>query len=60
MGFGGVPIIENMIPALSTVQINSTKIGALAAEYLIARAEARAVAAPIVDVGFSIHQRDTT
>ena len=60
MGFGGVPIIENMIPALSTVQINSSRIGALAAEYLIARAEGRVVEAPIVDVGFSIHERDST
>ena len=49
-----------MIPALSTVQINSSRIGALAAEYLIARAEGRVVEAPIVDVGFSIHERDST
>ena len=60
MGFGGVPVIENMIPALSTVQINSGKIGALAAEYLIARAEGRVVQMPTVDVGFSIHERDST
>jgi LacI family gluconate utilization system Gnt-I transcriptional repressor len=60
MGFGGVPIVEDMVPALSTVQINAAKIGAVAAQCLIARAEGQVVEKPIVDMGFTILERDTT
>lgn len=59
MGFGDVPFVADMLPALSTVRINGSRIGQLAAQYLIARAEDKPVAEPIVDVGFSIIERDT-
>lgn len=59
MGFGDVPFVADMLPALSTVRINGGKIGELAAQYLIDRAEGKTIAEPIVNVGFSIVERDT-
>lgn len=60
MGFGDVPFLADMVPALSTVRINGADIGQKAARFLIERAEGRPVSPPIVDVGFSIVERDTT
>jgi len=60
MGFGDVPFLADMVPALSTVRINGADIGNQAARFLIDRAEGRAVTTRIVDVGFSIVERDTT
>ncbi len=59
MGFGDVPFVADMLPALSTVRINGGKIGELAAQYLIDRAEGKTISEPIVNVGFSIIERDT-
>jgi LacI family gluconate utilization system Gnt-I transcriptional repressor len=60
MGFGDVPFVADMVPALTTVRINGGQIGTLAAQFLIDRAEGRAVDPRIVDVGFSIVERDST
>jgi LacI family transcriptional regulator, gluconate utilization system Gnt-I transcriptional repressor len=60
MGFGDVPFVADMVPALSTVRINGGDIGQMSARYLIDRAEGRAVEKPIVDVGFSIIEREST
>ncbi|WP_382328821.1 substrate-binding domain-containing protein [Hydrogenophaga sp. UC242_50] len=49
-----------MVPALSTVHINGADIGRMAGRCLIDRAEGREVAQRVVDVGFSIVERDTT
>ncbi len=59
MGFGDVPFLENVIPALTTVHINGEAMGCTAADYLVARAEGRTVEKRIVDVGFSIIERDS-
>ena len=59
VGFGDVPFVADMLPALTTVRINGGNIGQLAAQYLMDRAEGRQVSKPIVDVGFSIIERDT-
>ena len=59
MGFGDVPFVADMLPALSTVRINGGKIGELAAQYLMDRAEGKTITEPIVNVGFSIIERDT-
>lgn len=59
VGFGDVPYMADMVPALTTVHINSSDIGRQAAEFLIARAQGRTVNQPIVDVGFSIIERDS-
>jgi LacI family gluconate utilization system Gnt-I transcriptional repressor len=59
MGFGDVPFVADMLPALSTVRINGGKIGEIAAKYLMDRAEGKTISDPIVNVGFSIIERDT-
>jgi LacI family gluconate utilization system Gnt-I transcriptional repressor len=59
VGFGDVPFVADMVPALTSVRINSADIGQQAAEFLIARAEGREVDPGIVDVGFSIVARDS-
>jgi LacI family gluconate utilization system Gnt-I transcriptional repressor len=60
MGFGDVPFVADMVPALTTVRINGGQIGTLAARFLMDRAEGRDVEPRIVDVGFSIIERDST
>jgi LacI family gluconate utilization system Gnt-I transcriptional repressor len=60
MGFGDVPFVADMVPALSTVRINGANIGTLAARCLIDRADDRDVEQRVVDVGFSLVQRETT
>jgi LacI family gluconate utilization system Gnt-I transcriptional repressor len=60
VGFGDVPLVADLVPALSTVRINGAEIGRMAAQMLIARAEGRNVEQPIVDVGFAIVERDST
>ncbi|MCW5655329.1 LacI family DNA-binding transcriptional regulator [Hydrogenophaga sp.] len=60
VGFGDVPFAADMAPALSTVRINGADIGRLAARHLIDRAEGREVVPQVVDVGFSIVERETT
>ena len=60
MGFGDVPFVADMVPALTTVRINGEHIGTLAARQLMDRAEGREVSSHIVDVGFSIIERDST
>ena len=60
VGFGDVPFAADMAPALSTVRINGADIGRLASRFLIDRAEGREVAHRVVDVGFSIVERETS
>jgi LacI family transcriptional regulator, gluconate utilization system Gnt-I transcriptional repressor len=59
MGFGDIPFVADMVPALSTVRINGGDIGRQAARFLMDRAEGRTVEPRIVDVGFSIVLRDS-
>jgi LacI family transcriptional regulator, gluconate utilization system Gnt-I transcriptional repressor len=59
VGFGDVPYVADMVPALTTVHINGSDIGRKAAGFLIARAQGLVVEEPIVDVGFAIVQRDS-
>jgi LacI family gluconate utilization system Gnt-I transcriptional repressor len=48
-----------MVPSLTTVRINGEQIGAVAAQFLIDRAENRTIANPIVNVGYSIIVRES-
>ena len=59
MGFGDVPFVADLIPALTTVHINGGEMGQRAAQYLVARAEGEQVEHSIFDVGFSIVERDS-
>ena len=58
-GFGDLAFAETVSPALTTVRIDGTRIGQTAARLIVDRAEGRAVAEPVVDIGFSIVQRDS-
>jgi LacI family gluconate utilization system Gnt-I transcriptional repressor len=49
-----------MGPSLTTVRINGEQIGAMAAQLLIDRSEKRSVANTIVNVGYSIIEREST
>jgi len=60
LGFGDVPFLADMVPSLSTVRINGADMGRQGARFLIERAEGRSVSPSIVDVGFTIVERDTT
>jgi LacI family gluconate utilization system Gnt-I transcriptional repressor len=59
MGFGDIPFVSDMVPSLTTVRINGEQIGAVAAQFLIDRAENRTIANPIVNVGYSIIVRES-
>jgi LacI family gluconate utilization system Gnt-I transcriptional repressor len=60
LGFGDLAFAADLHPALSTVQINAAAIGRQAAQFIVDRAEGRAVEQRIVDIGFSIIDRETT
>ena len=59
VGFGDVPYVADMVPALTTVHINGREMGEQAARFLIDRAEGRTVDKPIVDIGFYVVERDS-
>jgi LacI family gluconate utilization system Gnt-I transcriptional repressor len=60
VGFGDTPFVADMVPSLTTVRVNGAEIGTLAAQYLIKRAEGEDIVQPIVDIGYSIVERNTT
>jgi LacI family transcriptional regulator, gluconate utilization system Gnt-I transcriptional repressor len=59
VGFGDVGFTAELHPALSTVLIDGARIGREAANYIVRRARGEAVAARIVDIGFSIVERES-
>jgi len=59
VGFGDLSLLAGVAPALTTVRIDASRMGRLAAACIIDRAEGREVAEPVVDVGFSIVERET-
>lgn len=59
VGFGDVDFSADTRPALTTVHINAAAIGRQAAHFIVERAEGRAVEPRIVDIGFSIVERES-
>jgi len=59
MGFGDMGIAASMTPSLTTVRVDGAAIGATAAEMIAARATGQAPAQAVVDIGFTIVQRDS-
>ena len=57
VGFGDLDFAADTTPALTTVRIDAAAIGQTAAHFLVERAQGRQVAAPVVDIGFSIVER---
>lgn len=60
IGLGDLDISRNLQPPLTTVRIDGTRIGNIAARFIIERAEERIVAEPVCDIGFSIIERGST
>jgi LacI family gluconate utilization system Gnt-I transcriptional repressor len=60
VGFGDLSLLAGMTPAITTVRIDGSRMGRMAAACIIERAEGREVAERVVDVGFSIVERETT
>ena len=59
VGLGDMEFAANLEPALTTVRIDGTRIGETAARYIVDRAEGRTVEQPILDIGFSIIERQS-
>ncbi|MFO1327162.1 MAG: LacI family DNA-binding transcriptional regulator [Rubrivivax sp.] len=60
MGFGDADFAPHLVPSLSTVHIDGAGIGQRAAQLIVSRCRGQAVAEPVVDVGFSIVEREST
>jgi LacI family gluconate utilization system Gnt-I transcriptional repressor len=59
MGFGDLAFARHAHPAISTVRIDGTAIGRQAARFIIDRAEGRTVEHKVLDLGFSLIERDS-
>ena len=59
IGFGDLAFAGDLDPALNTVRIRGDAIGRQAAQFIIDRVEGREVADRIIDIGFSIVERDS-
>lgn len=59
MGFGDIDFAQTVSPSLSTVRIDGTRMGQTAAQLIADRAEGKPVVEPVVDIGFSIIERDS-
>lgn len=57
VGLGDLEFAANLQPALTSVRIDGTRIGRMAAQFIVDRAEGRMVKEPIVDIGFEIISR---
>ncbi|PLC52305.1 GntR family transcriptional regulator [Pollutimonas nitritireducens] len=60
VGFGDLDFAASLYPALTTVRIDGSAIGAKAADFIIARANGLDPGLRIVDIGFSIMEREST
>jgi LacI family gluconate utilization system Gnt-I transcriptional repressor len=59
MGFGDLSFSRDLHPQLTTVRIDGTGIGRAAAQFIIDRADGVAVTEPVLDVGFTIIERQS-
>ena len=59
VGLGDLSFSRDLNPPLTTVRIDGAKIGAMAARFIVERSQDREVRDGIVDIGFSIIERDS-
>ncbi|HYP85723.1 LacI family DNA-binding transcriptional regulator [Variovorax sp.] len=60
VGFGDLEFAADVHPALTSVHIKGAEIGRQAARFILDRVDGRAEGPPVVDIGFSIIERQTT
>ena len=60
VGFGDLEFAGALAPSLTTVHIKGAAIGRQAAQFIVDRAEGRPVDQPVVDIGFSIIERQSS
>jgi LacI family gluconate utilization system Gnt-I transcriptional repressor len=60
VGLGDQSFARDTLPALTSVRIDGTGIGAIAAQLIVSRAEGKPVADPIRDIGFTIVERGSS
>jgi LacI family gluconate utilization system Gnt-I transcriptional repressor len=59
IGFGDLDFARDLNPALTTVRIDGSLIGREAARCIVERAEGRNVPQRVIDIGFTIVERDS-
>ena len=59
VGFGDIDFAQTVSPSLTTVRIDGTRMGQTAAQLIADRAEGKAVFERVVDIGFSIVERES-
>ena len=59
VGFADLDFAADLQPALTSVRINAGAIGRQAAQFIVQRAEGQAVAQSVIDIGFSIVERQS-
>jgi len=57
VGFGDLALARDFDPPLTTVRVDGTAIGRLAARCIVDRVEGRPVPERVIDVGFAIVRR---
>jgi LacI family gluconate utilization system Gnt-I transcriptional repressor len=60
VGFGNLEFAADMAPSLTTVGIKGRAIGRQAAHFIVERAEGRQVADRVIDIGFTLIERQST
>jgi LacI family gluconate utilization system Gnt-I transcriptional repressor len=60
VGFGDLEFAADLEPALTTVHIKGSAIGRQAAQFIVDRAQGRPVEPRVIDIGFSIVERQST
>ena len=59
MGFGDLAFAQHAHPAITTVRIDGTAIGRQAARFIVERARGVEVTQKVIDLGFSLVERDS-